>query len=83
MKKIHFQEFADLCMSALELLRTEEDLKRLANPVTEDAIGKMLYYFEEMEDYETCQDIQEMAIAIFDRPIQPTIVQYETTESEA
>lgn len=83
MKKLHFEEFRELCLAALELLRTENDLKSLANPVTEDAIGKMLFYFEGEEDYETCQDVQEIAVAIFGRTIQPTIIRYEATESEA
>lgn len=83
MKTIYFEEFRDLCLSALELLRSEDDLSKLANPTTEDAIGKMLYFFEGEEDYEACQDIREIAQAIFGRTVQPTIIRYEDAKSEA
>jgi hypothetical protein len=83
MKKMYLEEFRDLCMTALEVLHAEEDLKSLASPVTENAIGKMLYFFESIEDYEACQDIQEIALAIFDRRVEPAIIRYETAESEA
>ena len=81
--KITYQEYSNLCEDAINLLLTEEDLQKFNNPVAESALGKVLFYFEDLEEYEVCSDLQDICLEIFGRSIQSTPVKYETEESEA
>lgn len=74
---ICYEDFAEMCINALNLLKTEDNLSRLNNQQTEEAMRRMLYYFESVEEYETCQDIQEIANVIFGHSIEPMHITYE------
>lgn len=81
--KITYQEYSELCENAINMLMAEDDLGKFNNRLTETALGKVLFYFEDLEEYEICSDIQEICIAIFGHTIQSIPVIYETEESEA
>lgn len=79
-----YQEFSELCSSALHLLQNEEDLKKLNTERNKLSLQRMLGFFEMNEEYEACQDIQEIAIEIFGHTLSPVNINiiYET-ETEA
>jgi hypothetical protein len=83
MKTMTYQEFSDLCSVALHLMQNEEDLKKLKTDRNKLSLQRMLGFFEKTEEYEACQDIQEIAIEIFGHTLSPVDIHiiYET-ESE-
>jgi hypothetical protein len=83
MKTMTYQQFSDLCATALYLLQNEDDLKKLKTDKNKLALQRMLGFFEQNEEYEACQDIQEIATEIFGHTLSPVDIHiiYET-ESE-
>lgn len=77
------EEFSELCYTALDLLMREEDLERLNTPNNKLSLQRMLGFFELQEEYEACQDIQEIAIEIFGQTLTPVEIHVIYEESEA
>jgi hypothetical protein len=71
MKTMTYQQFSDICATALYLLQHEEDLKKLNTERNKLSLQRMLGFFEQNEEYEACQDIQEIATEIFGHPLSP------------
>jgi hypothetical protein len=71
MNTMTYTEFSELCHVSLEMLMSEENLSNLKTDQNRFSLQRMLGFFETTEDYEACQDLQDIALEIFGERINP------------
>lgn len=71
---MNYSEFSELCFLSLELLMEEEDLAKLNTEQNRFSLQRMLGFFEMNEEYEACQDLQDLSMEIFGERINPIYI---------